>query len=98
PPTPTLFPYTTLFRSELDWRPTEQVRVNARYLEQRVNRKSDGSLVRLRAIPRLKLEYQVARPIFVRVVGQYDGLKVDELRDDSRDRKSTRLNSSHVKI
>jgi hypothetical protein len=69
---------------EVDWRPTEQVRVNARYLEQRVNRKSDGSLVRLRAIPRLKLEYQVARPIFVRVVGQYDGLKVDELRDDSR--------------
>ena len=69
---------------EVDWRPTEQVRVNARYLEQRVNRKSDGSLVRLRAIPRLKLEYQVARPIFLRVVGQYDGLKVDELRDDSR--------------
>jgi hypothetical protein len=69
---------------EVDWRPTEQVRVNARYLEQRVNRKSDGSLVRLRAIPRLKLEYQVARPIFVRVVAQYDGLKVDELRDDSR--------------
>jgi hypothetical protein len=40
--------------------------------------------VRLRAIPRLKLEYQVARPIFVRVVTQYDGLKVAELRDDSR--------------
>jgi hypothetical protein len=73
--------YTTV---ELDWRPTEQLRVNLRYLEQRVDRKSDGSLVRLRAIPRLKLEYQVARPIFVRVVGQYDGLKVDELRDDSR--------------
>ena len=69
---------------EADWRPTEQIRVNARYLEQRVNRKSDGSLVRLRAIPRLKLEYQVARPVFVRVVAQYDGLKVDELRDDSR--------------
>ena len=73
--------YSTI---EADWRPTEQIRVNARYLEQRVNRKSDGSLVRLRAIPRLKLEYQVARPIFVRVVAQYDGLKVDELRDDSR--------------
>ena len=73
--------YSTI---EADWRPTEQIRVNARYLEQRVNRKSDGSLVRLRAIPRLKLEYQVARPVFVRVVAQYDGLKVDELRDDSR--------------
>lgn len=73
--------YTTV---EVDWRPTEQLRVNLRHLEQRVDRKSDGSLVRLRAIPRLKIEYQVARPIFVRVVGQYDGLKVDELRDDSR--------------
>lgn len=73
--------YTTI---EGDWRPNDQVRVNARYLEQRVHRKSDNSLVRLRAIPRLKLEYQVSRPVFVRIVTQYDGLKVDELRDDSR--------------
>jgi hypothetical protein len=73
--------YTTV---EGDWRPSEQIRVNARYLEQRVHRKSDNSLVRLRAIPRLKLEYQVSRPIFVRIVTQYDGLKVAELRDDSR--------------
>jgi hypothetical protein len=73
--------YTTI---EGDWRPTDQVRVNARYLEQRIHRKSDNSLVRLRAIPRLKLEYQVARPIFVRIVTQYDGLKVADLRDDSR--------------
>lgn len=73
--------YTTV---EGDWRPTNQVRVNARYLEQRVHRKSDNSLVRLRAIPRLKVEYQVARPVFVRIVTQYDGLRVAELRDDSR--------------
>jgi hypothetical protein len=69
---------------EADWRPTDRVRVNGRFLEQRVYRKSDGSLVRLRTIPRLKLEYQLSRPIFVRFVGQYDGLKVDALRDDSR--------------
>jgi hypothetical protein len=73
--------YTTI---EADWRPTEKVRVNGRFLEQRVYRRSDRSLVRLRSIPRLKLEYQVSRPIFVRFVGQYDGLKVDALRDDSR--------------
>jgi hypothetical protein len=73
--------YTT---AEAEWRPTNQIRVNGRYLEQRVHRKSDNSLVRLRAIPRLKVEYQVARPIFVRLVTQYDGLKVDSLRDDSR--------------
>src|SRR6185436_2289693 len=73
--------YTT---AEVEWRPTNQMRVNGRYLEQRVHRKSDNSLVRLRAIPRLKVEYQVARPIFFRLVTQYDGLKVDSLRDDSR--------------
>ncbi|MDA1081493.1 MAG: DUF5916 domain-containing protein [Gemmatimonadetes bacterium] len=69
---------------EADWRPTGKVRVNGRWLEQRVYRKTDRSLVRLRSIPRVKLEYQVSRPIFVRFVGQYDGLKVDALRDDSR--------------
>ena len=73
--------YSTI---EANWSPTEKIRVNGRFLEQRVYRKSDASLVRLRSIPRLKLEYQVARPLFVRVVGQYDGLKVDALRDDSR--------------
>jgi hypothetical protein len=67
-----------------DWRPTNRVRVNGRYLEQRYHRKSDGSLVRLRTIPRVKVEYQVSRPIFFRFVGQYDGLKLDALRDDSR--------------
>ena len=69
---------------EADWRPTDKLRVNGRFLEQRVHRKTDGSLVRLRTIPRVKLEYQLSRPIFIRFVGQYDGLKVDALRDDSR--------------
>ena len=70
--------------AELNWQPTDKIRTNGRWLEQRVYRKSDGSLVRLRSIPRVKVEYQVSRPIFVRFVGQYDGLKVDKLRDDSR--------------
>jgi hypothetical protein len=66
------------------WRPTDRARVEGRWVEQRYYRTSDGSLVRHRMIPRLKLEYQVARPIFVRLVGQYDASKVDSLRDDSR--------------
>lgn len=73
--------YSTI---EADWRPTGKVRVNGRFVEQRVYRKSDGSRVRLRTIPRIKLEYQLSRPIFIRFVGQYDGLEIDELRDDSR--------------
>lgn len=67
-----------------DWRPSSRVRVNGRYIEQRTHRKSDQSLVRLRSIPRIKVEYQIARPLFLRVVAQHDGTKIAELRDDSR--------------
>lgn len=68
----------------LDWRAGDRLRVNARYVQQRVHRVSDRSLVRLRTVPRLKAEYQISRPWFVRVVTQYDATKVDSLRDDSR--------------
>ena len=68
----------------LNWRPTERARVEGRWVQQRYYRTSDGSLVRQRMIPRLKVEYQVARPVFVRVVAQYDAAQVDSLRDDSR--------------
>jgi len=68
----------------VDWRPTDKVRMNLRHLEQRYHRYSDGSLVKLQWIPRARLEYQVARSVFVRVVGEYNALKRDTLRDDSR--------------
>jgi hypothetical protein len=67
-----------------DWRPTEKVRVNATYNVQKYSRRTDGTTVRIRHIPRLKLEYQVARPLFVRLVGEYDAEDVADLRDDSR--------------
>ncbi len=35
-------------------------------------------------IPRLKVEYQLSRSMFLRVVGQYTALFQDDLRDDSR--------------
>ena len=38
----------------------------------------------MRRIPRLKAEYQLSRPVFFRVVGQYDASRQDALRDDSR--------------
>ncbi|MGH7467599.1 MAG: DUF5916 domain-containing protein [Longimicrobiales bacterium] len=63
------------------WRPTNQVRAELRYVEQRTIRPDDGSVVRLSRIPRLKVEYQIARPLFVRVVGQYAADERDELRD-----------------
>jgi hypothetical protein len=66
------------------WRPTEQLRVDTRYQLQSYQRRTDGSIVSIRRIPRVKVEYQLARPVFVRFVGEYDGQWTDDLRDDSR--------------
>ncbi|HET7457668.1 MAG TPA: DUF5916 domain-containing protein [Gemmatimonadaceae bacterium] len=67
-----------------DWRPTDKLRVNGNYQMQQFGRPSDGSVAGLRRIPRLKLEYQIARPVFVRVVGQWDDDRQSTLRDESR--------------
>jgi hypothetical protein len=69
--------------AEVNWRPTDQLRVNAQYQHQEYNRR-DRTTVGLRRIPRLKLEYQATRSIFLRVVGQYDSDWRDDLRDDTR--------------
>jgi hypothetical protein len=66
------------------WKPTDKLRVDARYQMQSFRRRSDGSIVGLRRIPRVKAEYQISRPIFVRVVGEYTSDWQDDLRDDSR--------------
>jgi hypothetical protein len=69
---------------QLDWRPTEKLRLNALYNLQQVKRRTDGSVVGRRQIPRLKLEYQATRAIFGRVIAEYDAQYQDALRDDSR--------------
>lgn len=66
------------------WRPTGQLRVEGRYQLQSYQRRSDGSYAGIRRIPRLRVEYQVTRPIFLRVIAEQDGNFVDSLRDDSR--------------
>ena len=66
------------------WRPTDQLRIEGRYQLQSYQRRSDGSYVGIRRIPRLRVEYQVTRPIFVRVIAEQDGNFQDTLRDDSR--------------
>ncbi|HET7293368.1 MAG TPA: DUF5916 domain-containing protein [Vicinamibacteria bacterium] len=73
--------YATL---EADVRPTEKLRASLLYNLQQFARRSDGTLVGRRQIPRLKLEYQATRAIFVRLVGEYDARFRDALRDDSR--------------
>jgi len=66
------------------WRPTDRIRTELIYDHQQVNRRTDGSLVELTRVPRLKVEYQLSRAVFLRFVGQYTSNKVDSLRDDSR--------------
>ncbi len=68
----------------LEWRPTDQVRVEARYQRQSFVRRADGSTVGERDIPRLKVEYQLRRSIFLRLVGEYDSERRDALRDTTR--------------
>ncbi|HKE89227.1 MAG TPA: DUF5916 domain-containing protein [Gemmatimonadales bacterium] len=66
------------------WRPTNRLRAELIYNHGQVNRRTDGSLVTLTRVPRLKIEYQLSRAVFLRVVGQYTANQVDSLRDDSR--------------
>jgi hypothetical protein len=71
-------------RYTLDWRPTQQLRINPQYQLQQYRRRTDGSLVGRRRIPRLQVEYQLSRAIFLRWIGEYDANEQDDLRDDSR--------------
>jgi Domain of unknown function (DUF5916) len=67
-----------------EWRPTGQIRVTPAYQLQQYDRRTDGSTVSVRKIPRLKIEYQVTRSIFLRLVTEYDSERQDDLRDDGR--------------
>jgi len=53
------------------WRPTPSLRCEARWIHLRLTRARDGSRFSTANIPRLKLEYQLSRAIFLRYVGQY---------------------------
>ena len=68
----------------IGWRPTERVRVDGRWQWQTYRRRTDGSYVGRRSIPRVKLEYQVTRAVFLRLVTDWDYSFQDDLRDDSR--------------
>jgi Domain of unknown function (DUF5916) len=67
-----------------DWRPTSQLRAELQYNLQQYHRHTDGTTVSIHRVPRLRVEYQVSRALFVRVIGQYDAGFQDSLRDESR--------------
>src|SRR5213594_3337043 len=73
-----------LLSLNVSYRPTERIRNSLSYFWQQVNRRTDGSLVNVGRVLRAKLEYQLSRPLFIRLVGQYIQDQTDSLRDDSR--------------
>jgi len=55
----------------LDVRPTTAIRSSLQFSRLTIGRKADGSRFSSETIPRIKVEYQVSPPVFLRLVGQY---------------------------
>ena len=73
------------FTADMDFRPTDQLRLTASYLYSHITRWRDNSLLSNASVPRLKVEYQLSRPLFLRFVGQYDNRHRGALRDPATD-------------
>ena len=69
------------FNGELDLRPSERLRAAFTYTGSAFTRRRDGLRTTYTRIPRLKVEYQLARPLFVRVVSQYTASRHEALAD-----------------
>src|SRR5437868_12182653 len=86
PPTPTLFPYTTLFRShDVDRFSIDRKRTRLLY------ERNDAGYTRLVA-----LDARTYKPIPMPALPDADHVRAPSTTPE--DRKSTRLNSSHVSI
>ncbi|MFN0180111.1 MAG: DUF5916 domain-containing protein, partial [Gemmatimonadales bacterium] len=71
-------------RFGVTYRPTEKLRFESGVPILLHYRRRDGSRVDGAVIPRLKMEYQVSRSIFLRFVGEYRSVYRDDLRDEDR--------------
>ena len=71
--------------ADIDFRPSDQLRLTTSYLYSRISRWRDNSMLSSASVPRHKVEYQLSRPLFLRFVGQYDNRKRDALRDPATD-------------
>src|SRR5437762_1308233 len=72
---------STRIDAVLDIRPTTAIRSSLQFSRLTVDRKLDGSRFSAETIPRIKVEYQVSPPIFLRLVGQYAARSRSALRD-----------------
>lgn len=69
------------YNASLDLRPSDRLRASVTYVSSQLTRRGDDRRTTFTRIPRLKIEYQLARPIFVRVVSQYTATNREALRD-----------------
>jgi hypothetical protein len=74
----------SITQATLNYRPTDQLRLQLMYNAQIYWRHDDYSIAAKTLIPRLDVEYQLSRSIFFRVIGQYDAAYQNNLRDDAR--------------
>ncbi len=65
----------------VDLRPTSALRGALQFTRLTLDRRTDGSRFSTETIPRLKLEYQMTRSVFVRFIGQYTAQSRSALRD-----------------
>jgi hypothetical protein len=65
-------------------RPTDQLRIGGTLIYETYNRHTDGTRVQARIAPRARVEYQLSRQVFFRVIGEVSKFQQDSLRDDSR--------------
>jgi hypothetical protein len=78
-------PATIVFATyAVNWRPNDKIRISPQFQLQSYDRRTDGTRVADGRIPRLKVEYQLSRAIFLRAIGEYNAQRQDTLRDDSR--------------
>ncbi len=68
-------------QATITWRPTPSVRIEALWTHQRITRARDGNRFSTADIPRIKLEYQLSRAVFLRYVGQYFAQRRNALVD-----------------
>ncbi len=71
-------------RANLAFRPTDKLRSEGSLGFRSYRRKTDGQIVGDTWLPRLKVEYQVSRALFLRVVGEYAANRTADLKDDGR--------------
>jgi hypothetical protein len=65
-------------------RPTDRLRINGTYSSSVYRRRITGGQSSYSAIPRVKVEYQISRPLFLRLVSQYQsGGRVSAIDDNT---------------